>query len=196
MNASKSKPRISNNSVSLVGEFAVLSHLALWGYDATMTLGRTKNVDILVSDPSSNQLYQLEVKTSLNRRQRPPVSKVHGRFLCDWMMSEKHESISRPALWYCLVLIGLDLKTARYFVVPSDVVAEYVRAEHRLWLDSIPKRKDTPMRMFSDGIYGREIRNFYSDRRTVRRQLGIQKVAVKFLREIDAYGNQNFTRSF
>ena len=42
---------INTNSISLAGEFAALSQLALRGYDANMTLGRTKSVDILVSNP-------------------------------------------------------------------------------------------------------------------------------------------------
>ena len=54
----------NNNSVSLAGEFAVLSQLALRGYDANMTLGRTKSVDILVSDPVNLKMYKLEVKTN------------------------------------------------------------------------------------------------------------------------------------
>ena len=45
--------RINRNSVSLAGEFAALSQLALRGYDANMTLGRTKSVDILVSNPAT-----------------------------------------------------------------------------------------------------------------------------------------------
>src|SRR5262245_32284853 len=53
--------KINSNSVSLAGEFAVLSQLALRGYDANMTLGRTKSVDILVSNPVNGQMYQLEV---------------------------------------------------------------------------------------------------------------------------------------
>ena len=44
--------KINRNSVSLAGEFAALSQLALRGYDANMTLGRTKSVDILVSNPA------------------------------------------------------------------------------------------------------------------------------------------------
>ena len=56
MNAPKNTSRISPNSVSLAGEFAALSRLTLWGYDANMTLGRTKSVDILISNPSTNQL--------------------------------------------------------------------------------------------------------------------------------------------
>ena len=45
--------KINRNSVSLAGEFAALSQLALRGYDANMTPGRTKSVDILVSNPAT-----------------------------------------------------------------------------------------------------------------------------------------------
>ena len=58
----RSKP--SPNSIALAGEFASLSQLTLRGYDANLTLGNTKNVDILVSDPSSGHMYRLEVKTT------------------------------------------------------------------------------------------------------------------------------------
>jgi hypothetical protein len=146
------KNRIPPNSVALAGEFAALSRLALWGYDANLTLGRTKNVDILVSNPTTNQLYQLEVKTILDSRRRPPVSKIFGRYLTDWIMHQKHETISRPELWYCFVQIGLETKVAKYFIVPSALVAEYVRAEHQLWRQLTPNGKDTPMRLFRIGF--------------------------------------------
>jgi len=152
------KKRISPNSVSLAGEFAALSRLALWGYDANMTLGRTKNVDILVSNPTTNHLYQLEVKTNLDSRKRPPVSKIFGRYLTDWMMNQKHESISRHNLWYCFVTIGLESKVARYFIVPSSVVAQYVEVEHRLWRELTPHNKDTPMRLFRIGFNDEQYR--------------------------------------
>lgn len=158
MGQPKAKTRISTNSVSLAGEFAALSRLALWGYDANMTLGRTKNVDILVSNPTTNQMYQLEVKTKLDPRKRSPVSKLFGRFVNDWVMSEKHESISRPELWYCFVKIGLESKLARFFIVPSTVVAEYVRAQHRLWLKTTPNAKDNPIRVFRIGFKGEKYR--------------------------------------
>lgn len=158
MNETKSKSRISPNSVSLAGEFAALSRLALWGYDANMTLGRTKNVDILVSNPTTNQLYQLEVKTNLDSRKRPPVSKIFGRYLTDWIMNQKHESISRPNLWYCFVTIGLESKVARYFIVPSTIVAQYIEAAHSLWLELTQNNKDTPMRLFRIGFNDEQYR--------------------------------------
>ena len=70
-------------------------------------------------------------------------------------MHKKHETITRPELWYCFVSIGLETKTARArSVVPSAVVASYVREEHRLWLDQKPGRKDTDMRTFRRGKDG------------------------------------------
>ncbi len=63
--------RIPRNSVGLAGEFAALSQLTVRGYDASMTLGNTKNIDILVFDPVANKAYQLKVKTNLQTRNRP-----------------------------------------------------------------------------------------------------------------------------
>ena len=56
--------RTNPNSIALAGEFATLAQLALRGFDANLTLGNTKNVDILVSDPRSGKMYKLEVKTT------------------------------------------------------------------------------------------------------------------------------------
>ncbi len=54
---------LSNNSISLAGEFAVLSQLALRGFDANMTLGNTKGVDILLSHQETGKMAKVEVKT-------------------------------------------------------------------------------------------------------------------------------------
>jgi hypothetical protein len=68
MNTSKNKNGITPNSVSLAGEFAVLSRLTLWDYEANTTLGWTKNMDILISNLRTNKLYQLKVKPKLYSR--------------------------------------------------------------------------------------------------------------------------------
>jgi hypothetical protein len=49
---------LDKNTIALAGELAVLSQLALHGYDANMTLGHTKGVDILVSDPKTKNNVQ------------------------------------------------------------------------------------------------------------------------------------------
>jgi len=50
------------------GEFAVLSQLALKGIDANLTLGNTKSVDLIASDPETGKMFRLEVKTSYDNK--------------------------------------------------------------------------------------------------------------------------------
>ena len=144
------------NSVALAGEFAVLSQLALRSIDANMTLGRTKSVDILVSNPKNGKMYQLEVKTNFrNTRKEPSNSKVHGKILSDWMMSQKHEDIETSNLFYCFVNISKDTSLFKFYIVPSKVVARYVKEEHAHWLrvrkQKGKKAKDTGIRVFRIG---------------------------------------------
>jgi hypothetical protein len=56
--------KIHKNDVFLAGEYAVLAQLALRGYVANMTLGRTKGIDILVANPNTGRMRKIEVKTS------------------------------------------------------------------------------------------------------------------------------------
>jgi hypothetical protein len=146
--------RISPNSVALAGEFAVLSQLALKGYDANMTLGNTKNVDILASAPRTGKFYKIEVKTKLDTRKKATdtETRLFGKIVSSWIMNEKHEKITTPNLWYCFVLITASTKATRFFIVPSKVVSAYVRAEHQLWLKEENKTHNaTPMRNFRIG---------------------------------------------
>jgi hypothetical protein len=149
--------RINKNSVSLAGEFAVLSQLSLRGYDANMTLGRTKGIDILVYSPEKKRSFQLEVKTNFKKSpNRASVSKVHGTSVDAWMMNKKHESIHIPTLFYCFVNISRDSNYFKFYIVPSKVVARYVAEEHDLWLREKEKEgkrvKDTDMRVFRLGL--------------------------------------------
>lgn len=153
--------RIASNAVSLAGEFAVLSHLALQGYDANMTLGHTKGVDILVSDPSRHRMLKLEVKTNYQKsRATPQESKVHGRFVSGWILNRRHETIVDPGLFYCFVNIGRPTNLFKFYIVPSRVVARYVIEEHRHWLREKAKEgkkvKDSEMRIFRIGLKSEE----------------------------------------
>ena len=145
---------LNSNSVALAGEFAVLSQLALRGYDANLTLGHTKNVDILVSHPMTGKMFKLEVKTNhKNNKSSKSSSKLFGNFVSAWMMNEKHESIKDPNLYYCFVNISTNAQSFRFFIVPSIVVAQYVQGQHKLWLKDKPSRSHTTkMRTFRMGL--------------------------------------------
>ena len=145
--------KITSNSVSLAGEFAVLSQLALRGFDANMTLGHTKGVDILVSNPETGKMYKLEVKTTFkDSREKPSASKTFGDIVSSWMMGAKHEDMVDPDLFYCFVNIGKDTSVFKFYIVPNEVVSKYVKEQHKLWLDEDPARKNGDLRTFRIGL--------------------------------------------
>jgi hypothetical protein len=137
---------ISKNQISLAGEFAVLSQLALRGFDANMTLGNTKGVDILVSHPETESMYRLEVKTTTNSR--PYRSATFGNIVGSWRMGEKHEKNVDHKLFYCFVSIARNTQSFDFFVVPSLVVSKFVTESHRYWLGVDPKHRDSRIRLF------------------------------------------------
>lgn len=144
---------LNKNSVSLAGEFAVLSQLTLRGYDANLTLGHTKGVDILASDPNTGNMFKVEVKTSFENK--PSQSKLFG-YTLSWVMSEKNETIIDPKLFYCFVNIEKQTNIFKFFIVPSKVVAEYVAKQHQYWINSkenISKEAETTLiRNFRIGL--------------------------------------------
>lgn len=153
------RSKINPNSVSLAGEFAVLSKLSLYGYEANMTLGNTKAVDILVLHPKTQKMFQLEVKTNYkSARKKPRSSKLFGLYESDWIMKEAHERIKAPNLFYCFVNIEKITNNFRFYIVPSTVVAKYTKEEHDFWIREKKKEgkkvKDTDMRLFRIGMKG------------------------------------------
>jgi len=135
----------------LAGEFAVLSQLILHGYDANMTLGHTKNVDILVSDPKSHKMYQLEVKTNYKNRNKVANSKIFGKIVNEWIMHKKHGEVKISNLFYCFVNINKSTHQFKFYIIPNKVVAKYVRDEHKFWLRANKNHKANPMRQLRIG---------------------------------------------
>lgn len=120
----------SGQAVSLAGEFYVLAQLALSDLVATMTLGKAKGVDILVSNPRTGRLFQVEVKS---KTKLPTRSRVFGHNH-EWLMDEKHERLRDPTLVYCFVHLEGALSRPRFWLASSIEVADYVRDEHQTWL--------------------------------------------------------------
>ena len=141
--------KISKNQIALAGEFAVLSQLSLKGFDANLTLGNTKGVDILLSHPETGTMRRLEVKTHSHNRSY--YSKEVGQIVSKWSMNEKHEHMNDSDLFFCFVSIQNSSNVFKFYIIPSAVVAEYVKWSHAFWLKNNKKRVDTPMRTFQLG---------------------------------------------
>lgn len=152
METQESDSFISKNQIALAGEFAVLSQLALRGYDANMTLGNTKSVDILLSHPATQNMYKLEVKTHFDNA--PYRSGDFGLVEASWRMGDKHETITDPTLFYCFVSIADSTHHFDFYIVPSSVVAKFVKESHAYWLSHGERRNDSSMRKFMLGKGG------------------------------------------
>lgn len=137
--------KLDKSQIGLVGEYYVLAQLTARGYVASLTLGNTKSVDILVTNQEINKLFKVEVKTTTNK---PAMSKIHSPEKNHyWTMSVKHEKIIDEKLIYCFVQIESTDKLPVFFLVPSREVAGYVKWQHQHWLKE-RGGKDTTMRIF------------------------------------------------
>jgi len=151
--------KIGKTQISLAGEFAVLSQLALRGKDANMTLGNTKGVDILVSDPVTGRMLKLEVKT--HRRNIRGIginSEIFGRYLSSWVMNKKHKDYDEKKdtnLFYCFLSIAESTKQFRFFIISAKDVADYIKWEFKHYQKMKRKAgevaKDVGMRNFRIG---------------------------------------------
>jgi hypothetical protein len=82
------------------------------------------NIDIIVTDVEGNSQFAVQVKTRLR------TGDDKG-----WHMSEKHEKIISPTLFYCLVDMDVDESNhPAIYIVPSDVIAQVLLESHKLWL--------------------------------------------------------------
>ena len=145
----------NKNQIALAGEYATLSQLALHEFDASMTLGNTKSIDILINKPGTNKFIRMEVKTTTQKKE-----KYSGDFgkVYEWTMNAKHEEIRDNYLFYCFVKLADDYKNHKFFIVPAKIVAQYVKKEHKFWLKgkshkkNCIKRKNNEMRTFRLGF--------------------------------------------
>ncbi len=82
------------------------------------------NCDIVITNDIGERLCALQVKT------RREMGSDGG-----WHMSEKHEKIVSPSLFYCFVDFGRSLvDPPACYLVPSAVVADVLSRAHQYWL--------------------------------------------------------------
>jgi len=136
---------MNNTQTGLAGEFYTLAQLCARGFIATLTLGNTKGVDILVTNQEINKLFKVEVKTSTIKESYSRI--FEDGITYDWMMNKKHETMIQDNLIFCFVHLADNDHLPKFYLVPSKDVAKQVRQSHQFWL----KRrnvKDTSIRTF------------------------------------------------
>ena len=135
------KIKTDNILTGVAGEYLVAGELSKRGYIASITLRNTRGIDILASNREASKSVGIQVKaTRYNVRH--------------WMLNEKAEKYFAKHLFYIFVNLKSNNQRPDFYIVPSKVVAEYVRKSHRGWLKKPNRRggkhKDSSMRKFRD----------------------------------------------
>jgi hypothetical protein len=110
--------KIESLNLGIAGEHLAAARLTLNGYIATITSKNTKLYDILAYDPKRNKHFRIQVKTG--NKKKPA-----------WPLSKKNEEISQVDFYY--IFINL-FNSEDYYIVPSKVVADYIKTSHQKWL--------------------------------------------------------------
>ncbi len=122
------------------GEHYCMTQLLLRGYLAALTPRGAPEADILVRSADGAVAAEIQVKARSG----------HGGK--GWRMSEKHQDIIRPGLFYCFVDFGHAAGWPVH-VMPAKDVARYLTLSHREWLETPgqggKKHKDWPGRFIS-----------------------------------------------
>ena len=117
------------------------AELSRRGFIASISLRNTRGMDILATNQEGSRSVTIQVKTA--------QTKGTG-----WLVNEKAESFVSDTHFYVFVRLAENEERAEFYIVPSAVVANFVRESHQAWLgkpgrDGRP-HKDSKMRQFMD----------------------------------------------
>lgn len=133
-------PILSAGLSGVAGEYFVAAELSRRGYVASITLRNTRGIDILVSNSDATRSVGVQVKCT------------QGNFR-SWLVKKLDSDELASNLFFVFVSMN-GLGEPAYYVVPKNVVAESVEADHSKYLaDGEIRglvRKDTAMRKFRD----------------------------------------------
>src|SRR5262249_17930149 len=96
---------MDKNNVSLAGEHYGMAQLLEHGFVCAMTQGNAKSVDILATNPITENMYRVEVKTTKSGYKRFKRGIMHSVFGGDrhyeWSMRTEDKLIVANNLIYC-----------------------------------------------------------------------------------------------
>jgi len=99
------KPRADGQLSSMAGEFLTVGKLFKRGYQASITLGNAKAIDVFVYNSKTNKTFNVQVKT-LRQKNCFPVRK---------------EAI-RPDYVYVFIILHAWEKPEEFFIVPGHEI--------------------------------------------------------------------------
>lgn len=133
--------KISSILAGVSGEYFVAAELSRRGYICSITLKNTKGIDVLVCNEDATRTLGIQVKTN-------QINKS------EWILNEKSENLVDENMFYVLVNLKKSNELPEFYIVPSEVIANYTSTNHKKWLKEKGKkgqqRNDSTMRKFKD----------------------------------------------
>lgn len=131
------KPDLQN--IGNAGEYFIASVLSGHGFTTTITLGRAEAYDIIAISPTGKTI-KIQVKTSWAKTTA-------------WRLGEKNEDVAADDFFYAFVSLNEMKGSPEYWIVPSKIIAPYIKELHKIWLNTPGKKgqahNDNPGRAFT-----------------------------------------------
>ena len=135
------KAKLETNLVGVAGEYLVTRELSLRRYIASISLRNSRGINMIASTGDATKSINIQVKTNNSDTN-------------NWILSKKSEGFFYENHFYILVSLNNLNERANFYIVPSKVVADYIRITHATWLKGNKHnggaRKDSNMRKFVD----------------------------------------------
>jgi len=116
--------RLEKPLVGACGVFFVSAELSRRGWIAMPTIRNTSGIDIIAS--KNDKTVNLQVKTNSYGKTKYPLS-------------EKNENLVSDRLYYAFVTLKEETERPYFYVVPSKLVADYIKKTHEHWVNLPPK---------------------------------------------------------
>jgi hypothetical protein len=123
---------MNKQTVGTTGTYLVAAELSRRRYVAVVTIGNTKAIDILASNPNTGKAVSVQVKTSQGK------NKTKGRDY--WPLSKKDERRRDKDLFYVFVVLT---EPPVYYVVRSASMAKQIHSEEQKRIRRGLKPSDT-----------------------------------------------------
>jgi len=131
------KPDLQN--IGNAGEYFMASVLSGRGFTTTITLGRAESYDIIAISPKGKTV-KIQVKTAWAKTNT-------------WRLGEKCQDVAADDFFYAFVSLNEMKESPEYWIVPSRIIAPYIKERHKIWLNTPGKKgqdhNDNPGRTFT-----------------------------------------------
>ena len=135
------KIKLDSGLTGIAGEYLVAGELSRRGYVASITLRNTRGIDIVATNKDASKSVGVQVKASSGSQR-------------NWILNKKGEDFYSDTLFYVFVNLKELDERSDFFIVPSKVVADFIKFGHAEWLKALSRNgqphRDTTMRQYSD----------------------------------------------